>query len=464
MAHPKLSRRALLAGLGAGAVTLPTLMGARVNAADVSGYKALVCVFLFGGIDTHELLIPFDQPNHDIYTDIRQGIAPDGSRTQSALLALNPTNGAAFGSRAFALPPEMAGVKSLFDQGKASVVANVGPLIRPVTRAAYRNRSADLPPRLFSHNDQQAVWQANAPEGAQLGWGGLFADAVLSSGANPGGEAFTSISMASDNLFLTGLNSRAYSLRNSRPEEVRLYRDASRRRDRSDEAAALYDRFQRHFSASDYNGNSLIARDVANVMSSSLVNNATLQEALASPPALGVTFPDTRLGRQLQTIAETIQVRSRLGVGRQIFFAAMGGFDTHSSQAQSLPGRLTQIDQAISAFQAAMEYAGDERNVTLFTASDFGRTFAVNGDGTDHGWGSHHIVVGDALAGGQIVGNPPAPGFDHEWDAGSGRLIPQIAVDQYAASLGEWFGLGPAELEAALPNLRNFDPLPSLFA
>ncbi len=463
MAQPTLSRRSLLAALGAGATVLPTFMGGRANAADTGGYKALVCIFLFGGMDSHELLIPFDQASLDTYTQLRQGIAPAGSRTREALLALNPSNAAEFGSRAFALPPEMAGLRTLFDQGRANIVANVGPLIRPVSRTAFENRSANLPPRLFSHNDQQAVWQANAPEGARFGWGGLLADAALASGANPNAEAFSAISTSGDNLFLTGARTQAYSLGSSGPTEVSLYRRAANRRDRNAEAEALYLRLRRHFAASEFNGTSLIGADIANTMSTSLDNNAALKSALESLPTIGATFPASRLGGQLQRVAETIAVRSTLGVGRQVFFVGTGGFDTHSGQAQSLPALMTDLDASMTAFQGAMDYLGEDRNVTLFTASDFGRTFAVNGDGTDHGWGGHQIVVGGALDGGRIVGNPPPPGFDHAQDAGSGRLIPDLSVDQYAASLGRWFGLGDSELDAAFPNLRNFAGIPRLF-
>ncbi len=464
MAQPTLSRRSLLAALGAGTAVLPTFMGAQAQAADTSGYKALVCVFLFGGLDCHELLIPYDTPNHDIYTQLRGGAAPAQSRTRAALLNLNPRNAAQFGSREFALPPEMARTKALFDQGRASIVANVGPLIRPTTRSDYENRVADLPPRLFSHNDQQAVWQANAPEGARLGWGGLFADAALGSGANANSEAFSAISTNGDNLFLTGREAQAFSLGSGGGSSVQLFERASNRRDRNEEAEALYNRLRRHFTAQDFDGGGLIASDAANIMRASLENNEAIAAALEDPPALGVSFPSSNLGNQLALIAETIAVRARLGVGRQVFFAAMGGFDTHSGQAQTLPALLSQLDEAMAAFQGAMDYLGDSRDVTLFTASDFGRTFAINGDGTDHGWGSHQIVMGGDVDGGRIIGDPPPPGLDHAFDAGSGRLIPEISVDQYAAELGAWFGLSDSELNLAFPNLGNFPRLSGLVA
>ncbi len=462
MTHPTLSRRQLLAALSAGAVA-PTFMGGRANAAAVGGYKALVCVFLFGGMDNHELLIPYDQPSHDVYTQLRQGAALNEDRTRSALEPLAPRNALEHGGREFALPPVMPNIRRLFDSGRLNFVSNVGPLIRPVTRSSFQNRSVELPPRLFSHNDQQAVWQANAPEGAQLGWGGLFADVALQSGANPNSEAFTAISTRGDNLFLTGLQADAFSLGGGGPTQVRLYRRASERRSRNEEAEALYARLRRHFSAADFDDTHLLGRDVANVMRGSLENNEAIQDALNPPPALGVAFPSTGLGGQLQRIAETIAVRSRLSVGRQVFFAAKGGFDTHSGQPQRMQSLFTEIDQAFAAFQAAMDYLGESRNVTLFTGSDFGRTFAVNGDGTDHGWGSHHMVLGGDVDGGRIIGTPPPPGFDHANDAGSGRLIPDLSVDQYAASLGAWFGLQSQELDATFPNLSNFGAPPSLF-
>jgi uncharacterized protein (DUF1501 family) len=314
-----------------------------------------------------------------------------------------------------------------------------------------------LPPRLFSHNDQQSIWQANAPEGARLGWGGLFADAAVKSGANRDAEAFSTISTTGDNLFLTGENTTPFSVGRRGPTQINVLSSLERRRGRNQEAEAAYQRLRRHFAAQDYSGDNLIGRDVASIMRQGLDSNAAYQAALSEPPQLGTTFPDTRLGGQLKTIAETIAMRARLGAGRQVFFAATGGFDTHSNQPSNMPTLLGGLDAAISAFNAAMVAVGADRDVTLFTGSDFGRTFAINGDGTDHGWGGHHFVVGGSVDGGRIIGDPPPPGFDHAYDAGRGRLIPQISVDQYAADLGRWFGLSGPDLDAALPNLREFD-------
>jgi uncharacterized protein (DUF1501 family) len=457
MTNAPFTRRHLLAGLGAGAVLTPSFAGMRAEAASVGGYKALVCVFLFGGMDGHDVLLPYDQPSYDAFRDQRQGVVPDATRARSVLRPIDPRNAARFGARRFALPPEMPGMTQLFQSGRAGIIANVGPLVRPTDRNDWDDRR-QLPPRLFSHNDQQSVWQANAPEGARFGWGGLFADAALRSGANPNAQAFTTVSTTGDSLFLTGDRTAPYNISSNGPEQIGLIRDADRRRQYDDDYEDIYQRLRRHFSARAYQGDNLIARDVASIMETSLDSNEAYQAATATEPALGTAFPSTSLGRQLEVIAQTIAVRSRLGVGRQVFFAGTGGFDTHSGQAQRHPQLLGDIDASVTAFQAAMDTVGESQDVTLFTASDFGRTFAPNGDGTDHGWGGHHFVVGGAVAGGEIYGDPPPPGYDHAWDAGGGRLIPSVSVDQYAAELGRWFGLSQSELSAALPNLSNFDP------
>lgn len=453
------TRRGFLSriALGAGAALMPGFAGMRAEAASVGGYKALVCVFLYGGWDSHDVLLPYDQESHSAFMDLRAGIAPEATRGRSVLNPITPRNGDQFGARRFALPPEMPQLHQMFETGRAGIVANVGPLVRPYDRDDWRSGVGGRPPRLFSHNDQQSVWQANAPEGAQFGWGGLFADAALLSGANPNARAFTTISTTGDNLFLTGAQTTPFSVDRGGPTEIDYLARADRRRAWTGEAGEeIYQRLRRHFSAAQYQGNHLIEGDVAAILGRALENNETYAEALETEPALGTSFPDNDLGRQLRTIAQTIAVRSRLGAGRQIFFAGIGGFDTHSSQVQAMSGLLGGLDSALAAFQSAMDYLGEDQNVTTFTASDFGRTLAVNGDGTDHGWGAHHLVMGSAVRGGEIHGTPPPAQLDHSQDAGQGRMIPTVSVDQYAASLGRWFGLSETELSQALPNLANF--------
>jgi uncharacterized protein (DUF1501 family) len=452
-----ISRRHLLKGIGAGALSAATLttLGSAMhgfqaaNAAEVSGYKALVCIFMLGGCDTHDVLLPYDQASYDSFRNIRTSMfgGYNGSRDRNQLLPLSPTNSSDFGGRQFALPPEMSGLHSLFQSGDAAFVANTGPLIQPLNRSQWQSRSAQLPKQLFSHNDQQSTWAASAPEGAQYGWGGRFADAAVTSGANTNRE-FSTITTVGNELFLTGQEVLPYQIGVDGADEIDLLDDFS--------SSDITNLLRRHFAATDFNQSNLIERDVARIADKSVVLNEAYNQAVSNLVPIATQFPQSDLGSQMKAIANAIAIRDSLSVRRQVFFAAIGGFDTHSTQAADLPGRLSAVSEAIAAFQAAMQELGVANNVTTFTASDFGRTLAANGDGTDHGWGSHHIVVGGAVQGQRIYGNVPPAEFGHEQDADSGRLIPTISVEQYAAPLGRWFGLSDSELAAALPNLGNF--------
>ena len=455
-----ISRRHLLKGIGASALSAATLssLGTALtgfqaaNAAEVSGYKALVCVFLLGGCDTHDVLLPYDQASYDKFSNIRRSMlsqyaSQGASRARGDLLALSPTNSADFGGRQFALPPEMSGIHGLFQAGNAAVVANTGPLIVPVTRSQYNAGTVRLPKQLFSHNDQQSTWASGGPEGASYGWGGLFADAVNASGANTNKE-FTTISTLSNELFLTGQTVSPYQVSPQGAQEIQALEEFT--------DSQLNDILRRHFRAMDFQRSNLIESDIARIANNSVVLNETFNEAYSNLIPVSTQFPASGLGVQLRTIANAIAIRNTLTMRRQVFFAAIGGFDTHSGQAGGLPALLQQIDGAVTAFYSAMQELGIANDVTLFTASDFGRTLAVNGDGTDHGWGSHHIVVGSGVEGKKIHGKVPPAELGHDQDAGNGRLIPTTSVEQYAEPMGRWFGLTNAELAAALPNLSNF--------
>ena len=461
------NRRNFIKALGASALAHTALSAApttiTAHAADRSGYKALVCVFLFGGLDCHDLILPYDRASYGQYEKLRSSLlAQQGAtRQRSSLLPLSPATNSVLQGRQVALPPEMPLLKGLFREGKAAIVCNVGPLVEPVTLATFESGAVRLPPRLFSHNDQQAVWQANQPEGAQFGWGGLFADAVLASGANAFLPQFTTVTTEEVGPFLTGRSAVPYRVSTSgaaRVDFLEEYYEGV-----SGERAELLEAVRNQLTAGSYRGNHLLERDMAVAFSGGIETNEAYDTALQQGIALPTSFPSTPLGAQLRTVAETINVRDRLFASRQIFFVGLGGFDTHSGQAQYLPSLLSQIDAALAAFQTAMDAAGLARDVTLFTASDFGRTLAVNGDGTDHGWGGHQIVLGGAVKGGEIYGTLPPPVLGHDADSGGGRLIPAMAVDSYAAELGRWFGLSESELSEALPGLRNFDPVANRF-
>ncbi len=464
-------RRSFLKGLsGAGALSflggagiLSALGNSTAYAAGTSGYKALVCVFLHGGQDCYDTVLPFDQASYDGFIQFRSGILADyaakqggSNRTLDRLLVLNPDNAADFGARQFALPDEIAPIKTLFDAGKAAILGNVGPLIQPLTSSEFAGGIAPRPKKLFSHNDQQSTWMSNAPEGEIVGWGGKFADAAVASGINQE-EAFTAISTDGNTVFLSGEDVQQYALNTNGPPQVNGLKNFGSALlgtgSQSERAKQLLEEHYRNVGPTSSN---LLKRDIAAINNRAFDLNASFAAALENAPTLQTIFPEDNTGRQLKSVAETINIRNALGVGRQVFFVGVGGFDTHDNQATGLPDRQDQYASAIGAFYQATAEMGIENEVTLFTASDFGRALRENGNGTDHGWGGHHFIVGGAVNGNRIYGNIPPYSIGHDQDAGNGRLIPQTSVEQYAATLGRWFGLSDGELASALPNLANF--------
>lgn len=457
--NPDLSRRNAIRMLGAGAVAGTALAGApgmfTSHAADTSDYRALVCVFLFGGMDSHDVVIPFEPAEYDSWRSIRRSfVARQGSaRDRASLLPLTRAGRPPDEAPRHALAPELAGIKRLYDAGDAAVIANVGPLVEPITRQAFEGGVARVPPRLFSHNDQQNIWQAGAPEGAQFGWGGLFADAVLASGGNGNRAQFTTITTEEVGPFLTGRAASPFRIGINGAPQINILEEFA---DQSDPAFVGAVRDQ--LAARSFAGGHVIERDIAAKFASGLDSNDFYGQALASGQPNFAGFGSGPLSAQLRAVANTIAVRGQLSASRQIFFVGLGGFDTHSAQAVDLPALLREIDSGVFAFHSAMVSLGLSQQVTVFTASDFGRTLAVNGDGTDHGWGGHHFVVGGAVQGGEIYGDIPPATIGHAQEVGGGRLIPSLAVDQYAAQLGRWFGLNSSEIASALPNLGRFPP------
>lgn len=440
----------ILPTMMSGGSMLGALAGFNAQAADTSGYRALVCVFLFGGMDCHDTVLPYDAASYNDYAAVRPSLLasyaaqPGGSsRTRQSLLALQPfTN--RFGSRQFALPPQMGDMHQLFEQGRAAIVGNVGPLSEPTNRASYAANSAQLPRRLFSHNDQQSTWMSFAPEGSQLGWGGRFGDAAVQGNAE---AIFSQISLAGNSVFLTGDLVSPFQISAGGVPSIRMIDVAGQQ---------LGPLLRDHFAAEGSDRSNLFERDFINLSRASLDANDLLDAALQSGSTISTPFPASGLGTQLQAVAQTMAVRDTLGASRQVFFVALGGFDTHSTQATDLPLLQQDISESIAAFYTATEELGIANEVTTFTAADFGRTLTANGDGTDHGWGGHHFVVGGAVNGGEIYGDIPVSQLGHDQDAGNGRLIPSVSVEQFAAPLGSWFGLNQDELNNALPGLANF--------
>lgn len=463
-------RKFLSSTAGAGALSfastasmLSLLGNSKAYAADVSGYKAIVCLFFFGGQDCHDTILPYDQAAYDVYSSHRSGLLADyaglpggSTRALDRLQELTPTNAADFGNRKFAMPEALNPVKSLFDSGNAAILGNVGPLIEPLDRSDFEGSFKRRPDRLFSHNDQQSTWMSSAPEGAIEGWGGKLADAAQVNGANLE-DIFTGISTFGNTVFLSGQNTRQYILNIDGPPEVTGLKDFESRllgsQSQNARAVQLLEDQYRDIGAQRSN---LFERDLASITDRAFAANEVFSNALDAAPNLTTAFPSGSVGQQLKAVAEAINIRSTLGMGRQVFFVGMGGFDTHSSQASFLTRLQPTYAKAIAAFYKATVDMGVQNDVTLFTASDFGRALVENHSGTDHGWGSHHFIVGGAVDGNKIYGDIPPYDLGHDYDSGNGRLIPSVSVEQYAATLGKWFGLTDAELVSAFPALANF--------
>jgi uncharacterized protein (DUF1501 family) len=302
-----------------------------------------------------------------------------------------------------------------------------------------------LPPKLFSHNDQQSVWQASVPEGAKFGWGGRIGDLLAAQNAN---ALFTCLTPSSNAVLLSGQQVRPFQLDANQGSIAFSALGSNSLYGSAAGATALRARLT---AASGH----LLEHELGRVNQRSIEGNAALRIALQSAPTL--TPPTGNgLANQLALVARVISARSQLGATRQVFLVSLGGFDTHSNQATAHTALLTQLANAIAFFQATMAQLGTANNVTLFTASDFGRALLSNGDGCDHGWGAHHFVVGGAVKGRQVYGSFPDLTANAPTDAGNGRLIPTTSVEQYAATMASWMGVGASDLRLILPNLPNF--------
>ena len=422
------------------ALNLATIGAASAQSAP--DYKALVCVFLYGANDAHNTVVPFDAASYAPYATQRTSLAWD----MSELIPLTPAV-ALPGGKQLALPTALAPMATLFDGGQCAVLANVGPLIVPTDRNSLNNQSVPLPPKLFSHNDQQSVWQASVPEGAKYGWGGRIGDLLASQNTN---QLFTCNSLTGTAVFLSGQVVQPFQLDPTQGSIAFNALNAGSLYGSAAGANALRSTLTRPRSH-------LFENDLRAVNQRSIDSNTQLAAALATAPTLTTVFPTgNSLASQLAMVARVISVSSQLGAKRQVFMVAMGGFDTHSDQDATHPALLTQLAAAVDAFQKAMNELGSANRVTLFTASDFGRALLANGDGSDHGWGAHHFIVGGAVRGKAIYGTYPELNPNVPTDAGNGRLIPTTAVEQYAATLATWMGVATTDLPLILPNLGNF--------
>lgn len=416
--------------------------------ASFDDYKALVCVFLFGGNDSLNMVIPRDSSHYAQYRSARATLAVE----QDQLLPLLPqtgggaSDGADYGLQASIGGEDtvgMSGLQGLFNGGHAAVLGNVGTLIRPTRKIDYLNHAVELPPQLFSHNDQQQYWQVSRTgDGRNLGWGGRIAD--LLHDANPDAFIPMSVSLNFESILQRAGNGSQYVIGNGGPRYFSRFEwDGDSRRAF---LALMAPNAQPHAFGRSYAASFRRARENADAVGTALDSSSDLQTA----------FPNSDLAEQLKMVARMIKVREVLGLKRQVYFVSMGGFDHHDRLLSEQPALLSRLSQALTAFHAATVELGVADKVTAFTASDFGRTLSSNGDGSDHGWGGHHFAVGGAVRGGRFFGTMPTLVNGGDDDAGWGQIIPTTAVDQYAATLAKWFGVADADLDLIFPNLGNF--------
>ena len=498
---------AMSAMVGSAAPLAMNLAALGSASAQTAGdYKAIVCLFLFGGNDSYNMVLPTDASSFNAYTTVRNQ-APDSIALLTA--GTPPNAAAAAGSpdrlggilplsvrnaqgRAFALHPLMTNLQAMFNSagGGLAILPNVGPLIQPTTKAQYGQSSFPKPPRLYSHNDQTNTWMALAPEGAARGWGGRMGDLLASSNSRP---VFTAISATGNSVWLAGDTVQQYQVGTNGATPLGV--DINGRVYGSADVGATLQRL-----AASVRTRHPFNADVATVAQRSISAEQSLRTALRAPsdPAFG-TAPATgnynanndpklqyrnpltgalafnNLALQFQVVARMIDagLRNSIAAGpsglpavqRQVFFVSLGGFDTHDLQNRGQADLFARMDQAMRYFDTTLGGLNARQRVTTFTASDFGRTFTSNGDGTDHGWGGHHFVMGGAVNGGDLYGRFPTLGlknannnnFDSSPDQlGNGALLPQTSVDQLGATLGRWFGLSDTQLLDIFPNLANF--------
>lgn len=491
----------LLGGAGPLAMNLATLGSAAAAAAD---YKALVCVFLYGGNDAYNMVLATDTDSWTAYTTTRNqqpdpislmsaGTLADSAKAAGSparlggVLPIHPTNAQ---GRLFALHPMLTKVQGLFEDGRVGIVANVGPLVRPTTKTDFASAAFPKPSKLFSHNDQQSTWQSFAPEGSTAGWGGRFADAFL--GSNGANSLFTAVSATGNAVWLSGRDALQYQIASSGLISIGDRKNAMFASSPTSGASgpvlgsdksvyATMTRLMRQPAGSD-----VLGRDYAAVgtraLDAEILLKANLPDQNIEPwgtPGTAAGAVDIKLkytspltgelaanplAQQFQAVARMIQAGKAMGLSRQVFMVSLGGFDTHDNQNRTQADLMAKLDHGLDYFNTVV---GGSSEVTTFTASDFGRTFTSNGDGTDHGWGSHHFVMGGAVTGKDIYGAFPTYSvadlktgdFSSANQLRNGALLPNVSVDQYAYTLARWFGVSDSYLMGSggiLPNIGNF--------
>ncbi len=420
--------------------SIPVARAASIN----NEYKALVCVFLFGGNDSFNMIAPKNSSAYIKYSNIRQGIAIN----RNDLLAISPQtydDGNTYGFH-----PSMPEIQQLFNQNKLSVIANVGTLAEPLTKAQYEAKTKKIPPQLFSHADQQDLWmKASTDTINPFGWAGRMTDFMY---PNPSLAPNPAVNLTTwqANLWQAGIRHSMYEIPADGVEPLyfpwhpgeytmeQAYRD-------------IYE-----LGTED---NHILLSHFADIQQRSDSLTEIISNALKNVPSFAANFPNNnQLSKQLEMVAKLIAIRNNLdsNITRQIYFVGFGGWDTHDNQTTQHSQQLEHLSKSLNAFYAALEEQGLSNQVTTFTASEFGRSMTPNNNGTDHGWGGHNLVMGGSVNGGDFFGAMPRLQQNSPDAVEDGRIIPTISVEQYAATMANWFGLSSSEINSIFPNLHRF--------
>ena len=474
-------RRVGCAAMGTAAMTAAIrdlrFMNAAVAQSNITDYKALICIFLQGGNDSNNLVVPTVPSEYTNYAAIRTPILALPAGSLQTLDGYTDPAGHTYG-----LHPACPELKTLFSEGKLAILLNTGTLTFPITRTTYLNGTGSKPPQLFSHADQQTQWQTSVPDQPPTtGWGGRCADLLNS--VNGNAPISLSVSLAGANTFEIGNIVSQYSVSTS--GAISLSGVSGARLAALTNLLGLpYPNLQAQayagVAAHSINTGALLNNAITNSAPTNFWNNVF--PTTITTPNGGGSFGSS-LSSQLKMIARLIEAGNRaagsptngFGMRRQIFFCQVGGYDLHTGQTNYTNNNpnyvilgahanlFADLSQSLLVFQRAMEQLGLQNKVTAFTASDFGRTFPSNGQGSDHGWGSHHLIVGGAgaansgsVAGGKTYGTFPTLAVGGPDDTSTGRWIPTTAIDQYFATIATWFGVDNSNLATVFPNLGRF--------
>ena len=454
--HQPITRRKFFGQASCAAIGTTTLLSSLVSlkglaAAAVANsstmldpeYKALVCIFLSGGNDSFNMLMPRDQAEYNDYAATRSNLAIP----LNEMLPVFPDNA---GGRLFGIHPSMTRSQQLFNNGKMSFISNVGTLVEPTTREQYWNDEVRLPLGLYSHSDQGQQWMTGISNGrSATGWGGRVADIVNDMNNSP--NISMNLSLGGTNIFQTGQNTIEFAL-DPYDGSSGIYGYGAT------EEWNVFDRMRTQALKSmiEFEYQNLFQKTYIDVIRKSRDGHVQFQEAIGNVPQLQTQFTDNYLSSSFQMAAYAIAAHESLSQKRQIIFIDYGGWDHHDEVLVSQADMLSELDTALGEFQQAIDELGLGQQVTTFTLSEFGRTLTSNGNGTDHAWGGNVMVMGGDIIGKRIFGEYPSLALGSNLELGSGVLLPQISADQYFAELALWFGVDPTDLPLIFPTLTNF--------